>query len=87
MRLGGHHALASYRMPALATVGGDLTILLNNTLTGLDFPALRTVSGALTVSDNSLLRQCVVDALKAQLTTGPASYTATGNNGAPNTCP
>lgn len=45
------------------------------------------MGGALQVFDNTALRQCLVDAIKNALTTGPTTYNATGNNGMPNTCP
>ena len=41
----------------------------------------------MTVRVNATLRQCVVDAIKMKITTGPTTYTATGNDGMPNTCP
>jgi hypothetical protein len=75
-------------MPSLTTVGtGGLSTSVNNVMTSLDFPALVTVNGPLTIKLNPLLRQCVADGVKAQLTAGPTTFDFTGNTGTPNVCP
>ncbi|MHB8873256.1 MAG: hypothetical protein ACYC8T_06175 [Myxococcaceae bacterium] len=83
----GNNWLTSISVPALTTVGGDLTVNSNFQLASLSAPMLTAVSGQLDVQNNRFLRQCLVDAIKTQLTTGPSSYTAVGNDGAPDTCP
>lgn len=80
-------ALETISLPALTSVSGFLGVNTNPALTTLDLPALVSVGGAMQVVDNALLRQCLVDAIKNRLTSGPASYTAYGNGGTPNTCP
>jgi|GEM_PF-5212735 len=78
--------LASVSAPLLASSAG-LYMISNAALTSLTLPVLTTMSGDMTVQNNAALRQCLVDAVKTGLTTGPTAYTASGNNGMPNTCP
>ena len=71
----------------LLTTSASIYITSNPALTTLTLSALTTVSGAMTVQLNAALRQCVVDAIKTKITTGPTTYTTFSNDGMPNTCP
>lgn len=79
-------AMTTMVMAALTTVTGDLSVM-TNALTNLSLAQLTTVTGDMTVSQNLFLRQCLVDAIKQHITTGPTNYTATQNSGTPNVCP
>lgn len=74
-------------LPALTTVGGELVVQFCPALVGLSMPALTTVNGQMVVRTNPLLRQCLVDAIRLHITTGPSSYVTSGNDGAPIVCP
>jgi hypothetical protein len=75
----GNAALVSISLPKLASVAADVTVANNAALATFAGPLLRSIGGALTVKDNPVLPQCHVDALRLALTSGPASYTASGN--------
>jgi hypothetical protein len=80
-------ALTTISLPSLTTAQGGMELDSNWKVTALDLPALRTVNGSLSVTRNTALKQCLADALKTQLTTGPTSWSSSGNDGLPNTCP
>lgn len=79
-------SLTTFEAPLLNS-SPSLTLLSNASLTGFSLGALTQVQNTLEVRSNPLLRQCLVDGLHAQLTTAPTTYTSSGNNGSPNTCP
>lgn len=79
-------ALTSISLPALTTCA-VLFVADNTALTSLNLPALTSLSGSLNVHSNTALRQCLVDAIKNQLTPVPNGDWENGNNGMPNTCP
>jgi hypothetical protein len=81
-----HPALTTLRLPAVTTVVDTLNIAGNVALTTLEVPVLSTVQGDLILVNNTALRQCIVAALRNQLTSSPLTYSASGNNGMPNTC-
>jgi surface-anchored protein len=91
LRVVANAQLTSFSMPQLATVNGsvfkDLQVSGNPVMTSFSLGALRTVGGSLTVTNNTALKQCLADGLRNQLTSGPTTYTTSGNNGTPNTCP
>lgn len=60
-------ALTALALPALTSVGGDLTIVGNPELQEFDLRGLRAVGGALAVARNPALPQCLADQLLARL--------------------
>ncbi len=81
-------SLGSLSFPSLTSLGSQgLTLQENPALTTLSLPLLRQCQGMMSVTKNQALKQCVVDGLKGQLTSGPTQYVASGNTGTPNTCP
>jgi hypothetical protein len=72
--------------PLLATIPQDLVIAADDQLQTLSLPALTSVGSGLLIF-STLLRQCIVDGIAAQLTAPRPILVTDGNLGAPNTCP
>ena len=73
--------------PSLTAITGNLRLVENPSLVEFELPMLTSVGGELSVVANPLLRQCLVDALAAQLSAPPEILNALQNGGIPNTCP
>jgi hypothetical protein len=73
-------AMTNVGAPALTTVG-YLDVDTNAALVTLDLGNLTTVTTEFIVVDNSALKQCLADALLAQLTTVPTMAYSSGNTG------
>jgi len=82
-------ALSVKAQPALTTLAGisaltsvrALTLVDNLGLTALGLGELTAVSDDFLVTGNTSLRQCLVDALLAQLTTAPTTVETSANDG------
>jgi hypothetical protein len=73
-------------LPALTTLTGYVELVNNASLTSLGLGAL-TQARSVWMQNNTALRECLVDAMVAQLSPPPLGVTAMGNDGLPNTCP
>ena len=69
---------------ALTEVGGDLSFYYDSGLEDLGLTSLTSVGGRVNIYSNAVLCSAQVDALVAQLTSGPTLVNSSDNSGA---CP